>query len=152
MAFRKLPDKDRREKFLRAIKTGSYIETALAYAGITRSWFYKHIKLGRDAVRGDLKEFVEELDEALAFAEMYHVNQIIDASKNGVWQASCWMLERRWPSRWARKDRIEAELSSKQEKPIKVVVGSDGTITLKDNEMEKIGHDEENLKQIPDRK
>jgi transposase len=44
----------------------------------------------------------ELLDAKLAKAEVGLVGVIAAAAQRGSWQSAAWILERRWPERWAR--------------------------------------------------
>lgn len=92
-----------KEKLFRALRLGSYIETAANYAGITRQTLYNWIDRGRKE-ESPYSEFVEELDQVLAEAELRDLAIIAEAAKE-QWQAAAWKLERRYPDRWGRVDR-----------------------------------------------
>lgn len=110
-----------------ALSIGSYIETAVKYAGITEGTYYKWVKRGRRAIEnaerlfedgkiGKLEDgveqadveyidFVVQLDDIFAKAEMKHLMNLNAHSKKN-WQVSAWILERRYPERWGRKTVI----------------------------------------------
>ena len=44
-----------------------------------------------------------------ATAEDVHLTRINQASRAGAWQASAWFLERKYPDRWGRKDKVQHE-------------------------------------------
>ena len=60
---------------------------------------------------------VEELslDERLEKAEPGLLAAVLAASQRGSWQAAAWILERRWPERWARPPRRQEEPSQSAE-------------------------------------
>jgi transposase len=92
-----------------AIGAGNYIETAAAYAGISKNTLYEWLKRGRRAKKADIyTEFVEAVEKAMADAEVRDVAQIAQASSI-YWQASAWRLERKYPDRWGRKTAIELD-------------------------------------------
>jgi transposase len=91
------------EKILNAIRTGAFIETAAAAAGIHRDTFYEWMKRGEKAPSGMYREFKEQLDIAIAESETMCLALITAASASGVWQAAAWRLERRFPERWAQQ-------------------------------------------------
>jgi len=92
-----------KEKLFRALRLGSYIETAANYAGITRQTLYNWIDRGRKE-ESPYHEFVKELDQVMAEAELRDLAIITEAAKE-QWQAAAWRLERRYPDRWGRVDR-----------------------------------------------
>jgi hypothetical protein len=52
-----------------------------------------------------LSAFEEQFDRA----EAGPVGVVVDAARSGSWQASAWLLERRWPERWARPPQRQAQ-------------------------------------------
>jgi hypothetical protein len=52
-------------------------------------------------------DFVEAVEKARAQSEMRNVGLIQKAAVDGTWQASAWWLERSFPKRWGRSDRVE---------------------------------------------
>ena len=47
-------------------------------------------------------EFCEQMDEAVAIAEVAGVTVIQQAARDGAWQAAAWHLERKYSHRWGR--------------------------------------------------
>ena len=104
------------EKIVQAIKAGNYIETAAAYAGISKSTLYDWLKRGerekqrvaknpRYKIRKSEKiyvEFSDAVEKALAEAEVRDVLLIGKAAEE-QWQAAAWRLERKFPDRWGRR-------------------------------------------------
>ena len=104
------------EKIVQAIKAGNYIETAAAYAGISKSTLYDWLKRGerekqrvaknpRYRIRKSEKiyvEFSDAVEKALAEAEVRDVLLIGKAAEE-QWQAAAWRLERKFPDRWGRR-------------------------------------------------
>lgn len=94
-----------------AIETGNYRDTACRAAGVSdrslRNW----------CERGETGEepyasFFDALQAAEAKAEMALLAQIKDAqagtpgvSGADLWQSRAWVMERRWPKRWAARVR-----------------------------------------------
>lgn len=108
------------EKILGAVRAGIWLDQAASLAGIAPSSLYlwadkgqralelaeledKPVK-GVDAVYAD---FSEALKKARAEAEARNITQIQNAAANGTWQAAAWFLERSFPQRWGRVDRME---------------------------------------------
>jgi transposase len=52
------------------------------------------------------------LDERLEKAEPGLLAAVLAASQRGSWQAAAWILERRWPERWARLPRRQGSRSA----------------------------------------
>ena len=96
-------------KIVEAIAAGNYIETAAAYAGVNKTTLYDWMKRGGRTGKGIYHEFSNAVARALAQAEMRDVLIIGQAAKDN-WQAAAWRLERKFPDRWGRKDRISAQV------------------------------------------
>lgn len=104
------------EKIVQAIKAGNYIETAAAYAGISKSTLYEWLKRGerenqrvaknpRYRIKKSEKPYVEfsnAIEKALAEAEIRDV-AIIGKAAEEQWQAAAWRLERKFPDKWGRR-------------------------------------------------
>lgn len=103
------------QRICRVIHAGNYIETAAAYAGISKSSLYDWMKRGREErdrigsgmppVEGEAiyLEFLDSIEKALAAGEIRDVAIIAKAAED-TWQASAWRLERRFPFRWGRRE------------------------------------------------
>ena len=99
-----------------ALRAGNYLETTAAYAGIDRTTLFDWLRRGRREPSGIYHDFVRAVDKAMADAEIRDVSLIAKAAAAGVWQASAWRLERKYPDRWGRFDRhrVEAAVLSVQ--------------------------------------
>ena len=97
-------------RILAAVRAGNYIETAAAWAGVSKQTIYEWLRTGSRQEKGPYRDFSDAVGMALAHAEISDLSNIGDAAKTN-WQAAAWRLERRNPSRWGRKDRapINAE-------------------------------------------
>jgi len=107
------------EKLTKALKAGSYIDTAAAYAGIHKTTFYNWLNTGSKEAEAcidedrapvtDLKiyvDFFNLVSEAIADAETRNVLIIANAAKKNP-SLACWMLERRNPKAWSMRQQIE---------------------------------------------
>ncbi|WP_243399451.1 hypothetical protein [Leptospira ellisii] len=56
-------------------------------------------------------QFVQELAEKEALAK---IKLLSDIQKSDSWQAKAWILERRWPEEWGRKDKVSIEKEIEQ--------------------------------------
>ena len=111
-------------KIINAIKAGNYMETAAAYAGISKSTFYDWLRRGRREKERLEKnerhrprksevgylEFSDAVEKALAESEMRDV-LVISKAAELQWQAAAWRLERKFPDRWGRKLQQQIEHS-----------------------------------------
>ena len=107
------------EQLTDLIREGNYMETACAYVGVDSSTVRKWTKRGirerermektGDAVIPNEKiyfDFSKLLEKANAESEMNRIENIKRLSIED-WKASAWFLERRFPQRWAKKERYE---------------------------------------------
>jgi hypothetical protein len=98
------------DRIVAAVRAGNYIETAAAFAGISKETLYQWLKSGARADSGPLREFVDAVHQALAAAEVRDITLIGKAAEKN-WQAAAWRRERMAPQRWGmRKDPREARL------------------------------------------
>lgn len=103
------------------IKLGNYNVTVCQYLGIGETTWYRWLQEGREAERGLKREFWEAIKRAESHAEIRNV-QVIQQAGQDNWQASAWYLERKFPDKWGRKDRLEAELSHSGKVDIKAKI------------------------------
>lgn len=128
------------EEVRRILPVCLYLETVASYLGICRETLRQWLKRGqreRNRQRKNPKsknclkesiyvEFLDTYKKALAEGEIHDTGVIKKASQES-WQAAAWRLERRFPSRWGRKDKaiddeqinkaIEAQLEKLAPKP-----------------------------------
>ncbi|MBZ0153732.1 MAG: hypothetical protein K8J09_19570 [Planctomycetes bacterium] len=86
---------DQRDEILRQVAAGAYPERAARAAGVVGATM-------RSRRRSD-KVFAQELDRAEACGESTLAG-IVGEHATKIWQAAAWLLERRWPERWARPE------------------------------------------------
>ncbi len=98
---------DVQEKIVSLLRAGNYVETAAACAGIHKDTFYEWMKR---AAKGEepFAELAAAVHKALADGEARDVAVIFQASKE-QWQAAAWRLERRFPDKWSRNDRVKVD-------------------------------------------
>lgn len=92
-------------KIVEAIGKGAYVAVAAESVGITAATFYNWMKRGSKAKSGQFFEFFDAIKKAEAEAETKQIGTILVASASN-WQAAAWWLERKFPQRWGRKDRM----------------------------------------------
>jgi len=80
---------------LRAISVGLHPDRAAEAAGVPAGTFRKHKT--RD------KAFAALIKEAIAKAEESYLGRIL-MHTDKQWTACAWILERRWPERWAKRE------------------------------------------------
>lgn len=111
------------EELERYLKVGNYVETACAIVGIHKNTFYGWLKRANEldeALEKNPKlkltkedvlhlDFMGAVKKSQALAEHRDLTIIAKASES-AWQASAWRLERRFPDRWGKKDKMWAEV------------------------------------------
>jgi hypothetical protein len=96
------------EKICNLLRHGNYVETAARCAGIHRDTFYTWMKKGEEGVE-PYAAFNEAVHEALALGEALDLAKIEKAATTN-WTAAAWRLERRFPERWGRRDRVKVDV------------------------------------------
>lgn len=100
------------------IENGNNYEDTLDMVGVATTTFYRWLQEADTGINGnnpkkpatDLKlkrELKEGIKKAEAAFKAFHIQNITKASKK-EWQASAWILERRYPKEFAKIDRVVA--------------------------------------------
>lgn len=112
-------DKGVQDNIVDAILGGNYLETAAAYAGVSRATLFEWLAKGREAQAQIQREeenlipnaqvyadFLDAVEGAQARAE---VQAVASLRKAGLehWQATAWWLERSRPRKYGRLERTE---------------------------------------------
>ena len=115
---------ENQKKLFQAILAGNNIITACLYAGIGKTTYYEWMEKGEN---GDpvYIGFAEAMRDALAQCEMklvmaidkHAVGRAAQFDKENVrliqdgippdWKAAAWMLERKFPDRWGKRDQVK---------------------------------------------
>lgn len=129
----KLIDEGIRSRLLQAIRLGSYIEHACFYAGIDSSTFRKWRQKAEQEIE-PYKSFWKEVQLAESEAIMRRLARIEKTAEEGNWQADAWVLERKYPDKFGRRDRINVNLDPN--KPVEVnLEWSDGQALDREKEI-----------------
>lgn len=118
------------ETLVNVLNRGSYVETAAAHCGISKTTYYSWARKGAEERRHILSgkrprksfalylEMLDAVEKAMADAELRDLKVISQAAlEQGQWQAAAWKLERRNPSKWGR---TRHEITGKDGGPVKV--------------------------------
>jgi hypothetical protein len=89
---------DVEEAILRGVRLGLHADRAAMAAGVKPSTMRMHKKAN--------PEFLTAIKEAEAVAERGFLSRIIQHSQRH-WTAAAWMLERRFPDRWSKREHVE---------------------------------------------
>jgi hypothetical protein len=102
-------------RLLDALRAGNTRKAACHYAGIGVQTL--------DDWRDRFRDFRDAIEKAEGDAEVRMVAQIAQAAQTGTWQAAAWWLERRRPDDYARRERIEQDITTRA--PMVVTVAFD---------------------------
>jgi transposase len=108
------------KRLTEAIRDGNYYEAACGYAGITYTTFRNWMIKGENAKSGKYREFFEAIMQAECEAEVRMVAQWQQHMPED-YRAIRDFLERRFPDRWGRKDKVQQEISGPDGGPIQWV-------------------------------
>lgn len=105
-----------RQVIVDALKAGLYRETAAQLAGIGVSTLYSWIERGEADIEASKRtvyaEFVEALQRGEAEGEADLLATIRESAPKN-WQAAAWMLERKMPEKYGRRDQVKLEHSGR---------------------------------------
>ena len=101
-----------------AIEGGNYATTAAEAAGIGKSTHYEWMEKGEQGIE-PYAEYADAIKKAEAIAESNAV-KVIKAASLENWTSGSWYLERKFPDKWGRKDKLTQEISGKDGKPIEI--------------------------------
>lgn len=101
-----------------AIRNGNYASTAAEACGISSTTHYRWMEQGEDGIE-PYSGYRDAIKRAEAEAEMNAV-KVIKAASLENWTAGAWYLERKFPDKWGRKDKLTQEISGKDGKPIEI--------------------------------
>ncbi len=104
-----------KDRLLDAITKGLTINDACEYAGISEQTYYNWLNKEVSSIKNEedkkkYLEFLESLKKAQSECQMYCLDFIM---KDKSWQSKAWVLERRFPDRWAKKDMTINENNEK---------------------------------------
>jgi hypothetical protein len=106
------------KKVLDGIKAGLSYQGACGLARISFNTFNSWRQEGERAESGKFFEFLKELSYAEAVAEAEQLKKIKNDPDT---KYACWILERRHPDRWGKKEQVKQEISGPEGEPLKVV-------------------------------
>lgn len=115
------PDKltpDVHERIVALTRAGNFMETAAAAAGIDRETLRQWLKKGARVLEDSddpkelkFKAFADAVTEAAGASEATLLTLISNSARGGTWQAAAWILERKFPDRYGRRQKIDARVS-----------------------------------------
>lgn len=119
------------KKIILALSGGNYIHTACQWAGIGLRTFYDWLEWGEKKKAPEFIAFSQAVENAQAEAEMklissiekqangrkakYQDGKLIEAEISSDWRAGAWILERKFPDRWGKRDQVKLYEAEKGE-------------------------------------
>lgn len=97
------------DKIVSAIRAGNYACVAAEYAGISAATFYVWLQRGSEEKKGAYRDFLDAVKKAESEAEVRAV-AMVQKHMAENWQAGMTYLERKFPDRWGRRDRLKVEV------------------------------------------
>lgn len=101
------------QRLNQAISVGAYIEDACVFAGISSRQFRRWRELAEQGIQPYAERW-EEINKSESQSIVRNLFNIQNASNNGTWQASAWLLERKYPEKYGRKETVNVESKNKQ--------------------------------------
>lgn len=94
------------DKICEGVLKGNYVATVCQSVGIHRGTYYEWKKKGEQGIE-PYKQFYDRVTEAEAQAEMNILNVIYtNAVDQGNWVSSAWILERKYPDRFGKREQM----------------------------------------------
>ena len=85
------------------ISKGVPLSAAASGSGINKSTLHRW--------RNEKEDFAEMIDQAIGVSESRLITEI---STNEDWRAKAWILERRFPERWSKREQIDMNVSKSE--------------------------------------
>lgn len=100
---------DVHDQIVDLMKAGNFGETAAACAGISRETLRSWLRRGARAKSGKFRRFRDDFVRAAAASESDLLTLIRNAAKgpDAKWQAAAWIMERKHPERFGRRQKLE---------------------------------------------
>lgn len=90
------------------ITLGMPLKYASEAAGVPERTFYQWMEQGEKQNSGKYRDFYDYCENCKSVAVKLHMTLITKAAKeDGSWQASAWILERRHPEEFGRREKVE---------------------------------------------
>ena len=96
------------ETICEGLRKGNYVTTCCRAVGISQRTYYNWKKKGEEGEE-PYATFLQKVDEAEAEGEMAMMEIIHDNAISGNWLSSAWVLERKYPNRFGKRERMELQ-------------------------------------------
>ena len=91
------------------LRRGNYLTTSCRASGISTSTYYSWKKKGEKGEE-PYATFLRKTDEAEAEGEMACLEVIYNSAiENGNWLSGAWILERKYPNRYGKRERVDLQ-------------------------------------------
>ena len=107
-------DQKSADKILKAVRAGATLEACSAAGGVSPTTFKSWKRRGRSGEE-PFASFLTELSSANQEGELRFTLIIAKAAETDPTHAK-WMLERRWPKRWAPQQKTKVEMTSDKDR------------------------------------
>jgi hypothetical protein len=121
---------------IKSIEKGHTISIAASHGGVSRRTVHNWLQHGKEAVLAreadppteltpyddDYMWFYFEYEKAGAIAREFLLDRIIEAGEKS-WQASAWVLERRWPEEFSTRRQIEVKHTKRENRHVSINIG-----------------------------
>lgn len=87
------------------IEMGNYITRCCEAVGISTATYYGWKKKGEKGIE-PYATFLKKVKKVEAKAEIVHTGIIHDVAETGNWLASAWLLERKYPNRFGKREQM----------------------------------------------
>lgn len=104
----------RQAMIIEALQLGMTIELASKYAGIEQKTFYNWMNRGRRENEGIYFQFLQAIEKAIAKSALVNMAIIQKAAKEGTWQASAWIMERRHKYHAKQEPEVVVQIDAKE--------------------------------------
>jgi len=104
----------RQAMIIEALQLGMTIELASKYAGIEQKTFYNWMNRGRREGEGIYFQFLQAIEKAIAKSALVNMAIIQKAAKEGTWQASAWIMERRHKYHAKHEPEVIVQIDAKE--------------------------------------
>ena len=95
------------------IEQGNTYDRACRLTGISDSIFYLWKAEGEKSESGKYFEFLEAVKKAADLFKAWNIGVIMKAAQENTWQAAAWLLERKYPEEFGRRDRFSITVDDK---------------------------------------
>ena len=96
------------------IEMGNYISRCCEAVGISNSTYRNWKKKGEKGIE-PYASFLKRVQKVEAKAEMVHTGIIHDVAEGGNWLASAWLLERKYPNRFGKREQMALQTDNEFE-------------------------------------